>query len=104
MYPYYFVAILGSDSEGDWAILNGRSGGPVSREACRSRHLRLSPAHPIYKATGKARQKKRRKESSSEKGRDCSRSSFGGSSIGARRAPVAEALNKVKYHVKEEKQ
>ena len=61
MYPYYFVAILGSDSEGDWAVLTGRSDGPVSREACQNGHLRLSPAHPIHKAAGKARQKKTEK-------------------------------------------
>ena len=89
MYPYYFVAILGSDSEGDWAALTGRSDGPVSREVCRNGHLRLSPAHPIHKAAGKAGPKKQRKEGSSEKGRDCSRSSSGSSSLGAWRPPVA---------------
>ena len=61
MYPYYFVTVLGSGSEGDWAVLNGRSGGPVSREACRSGHLRLSPAHPLGTAVGKSRQKKTEK-------------------------------------------
>jgi len=48
--------------------------------------------------------KKQRKECSSEKGRDCSRSSFGGSSLGAWRPPVAEALIVSTYYVKEEKQ
>ena len=81
MHPYHFVAILGSDSEGDWAVLTGRSDSPVSRETCKNGHLRLSPAHPFGKATSKARQKKGRKEGSDEKGRDCSRSSSGGSSL-----------------------
>jgi len=54
---------------------------------------------PSIKLQVRPDRKKRRKEGSSEKGRDCSRSSFGGSGLGARRAPVAEALNKVKYHV-----
>ena len=61
MYPYYFVAILGGDSEKHWAALTGRSDGPVSREACQNGHLRLSPAHPIEKAAGTARQKKTEK-------------------------------------------
>jgi len=58
MCPYYFVAILGSDSEGDWAVLTGRSDGPVSRETCQNGHQRLSLAHHVGKAAGKARQKK----------------------------------------------
>jgi hypothetical protein len=83
MYPYYFVAILGSNSERDWAVLTGRNDGLVSREACQNGHPWLSPAHPIHKAAGKGRQNKQRKECSSEESRDCSRSSFGGSSLGA---------------------
>ena len=58
MHPYHFVAILGSDSEGDWAVLTGRSNRPVNREPCQNGNLRLSPAHPFGTVTGKARQKK----------------------------------------------
>jgi hypothetical protein len=38
-----------------------------------------------------------------EKSDNCGGSSSGGSSLGAWRAPMAEALNKPKYHVKEGK-
>jgi len=61
MHIYHFVAILGSDSERHWATLTGRSDGPVSRESCQNGHPRLSPAHPIHKTAGKARQKKTEK-------------------------------------------
>jgi hypothetical protein len=61
MYPYYFVAILGSDSERHWAALTDRSDGSVNREAFQNGHLRLSPAHHVGKAAGKARQKKTEK-------------------------------------------
>jgi len=72
----------------------------LARMVTRGYHLLI----PSIKLQVRPDRKKRRKEGLSEKDRDCSRSSFGGSSLGARRAPVAEALNKVKYHVKEEKQ
>ena len=99
MYPYHFVAILGSDSEYHWAVLNGRSNEPVSREACRNSYLRLSLAHPIYEAADKPKLKKERKEGSDEKSRDCSRSSSGGSNLGAWHSPVAELLIFSKYYM-----
>jgi hypothetical protein len=104
MHPYHFVAILGSDSERGWAVLTGRSDGLASRGGCQNGHLRLSPAHFFGTAMGRARQKNRRKEGSNEKGRDCSRSSSGGSSLGTWRSPMAEALTASKYFMKEEKQ
>ena len=58
MYPYYFVTILGSDSERDWAVLTGRSDSHVSCEACQNSHLQLSPAHTIPNVEGKAIKKK----------------------------------------------
>ena len=104
MHPYHFVAILGIDSERGWAVLTGRSDGLVSREAFRNGDLRLSPDHPLRTTTGKARQKNRRKEGSNEKGRDCSRSSSGGSGLGTWHPPVEEALTVSKYFMKEGKQ
>ena len=61
MHPYYFVAILGSDSERHWAALTGRSDGPLSREACQNSHLQLSPVHAVGTAAGKARKNKSEK-------------------------------------------
>ena len=81
MHPYHFVAILGSNSEGDWAALTGRND-DLKRGASQNDHQRLSPAHPLGTVKGKARQKNRRKEGSNEKGRDCSRSSYGSSILG----------------------
>ena len=104
MHPYHFVAILGSDSERGWAALTGRSDGLVGRKAFRNGHLRLSPAHFFGTATSKARQKNKRKEGSNEKGRDCSRSGSGGSSLRTWYPPVAEALTASEYFMKEKKQ
>ena len=81
MYPYYFVAIVGSGSGEDWAALAGRSDGS-SRDAFQFGHLRVSPAHHPGTAVDRATQKKQRKESSDEKGRDCTRSGFGDSGLG----------------------
>ena len=50
------------------------------------------------------KQEKERKEGSDEKSRDCSRSSSGGSNLGAWHPPVAESLILSKYYMKEEKQ
>ena len=104
MHPYHFVAILGIDSERGWAVLTGRSDGLNSREVFRNGHLRLSLDHPPRTTKGNARQKNRRKEGSNEKGRDCGRSSSGGSSLGTWHPPAAEALTVRKYFMKEGKQ
>ena len=104
MHPYHFVTILGIHSERGWAVLTGRTDGLVGREDFRNGHLRLSPTHPLGTATGKARQKNKRREGSYEKGRDCSRSVFGNSSLGTWYPPVAEALTVSKHCTKEGKQ
>ena len=104
MHPYHFVAILGSNSEGDWAVLTGRNDGPVKRGASQNDHQRLSPAHRLGTVKGKARQKNRRKEGSNEKGRDYNRSSYGSSNLGTWYPPVAEALILSEYFMKEGKQ
>ena len=104
MHPYHFIAILGSDSERGWAVLTGRCDGLASREACRNGHPRLSPAHFFGTATGKARQKNRRKEGSNEKGGDCIRSGYLDNGLGIWHPPVAEALTVSKHFMKEGKQ
>ena len=104
MHPYHFIAILGSDSERGWAVLTGRSDGLGGREAFRNGHPLLPPAHPLVTATGKTRQKNRRKEGSNEEGRDFSRSVSGNSSLGTWYPPVAETLTVSKHFMKEGKQ
>ena len=89
VHPYHFIAILGSDSERGWAVLTGRSDGLAGREAFRNGQLQLSLAHPLGTVTGKARQKNARKEGSNEKGRDCSRISYGSSNLGTWYPPGA---------------
>ncbi|MFC1928829.1 hypothetical protein ACFLXK_04415 [Chloroflexota bacterium] len=71
MHPYHFVTILGIHSERGWAVLTGRTDDLVGREDFRNGYLRLSHTHPLDTATGKARQKNKRREGSYEKGRDC---------------------------------